>query len=64
MMATAAAGFVNLVGDLLLCQVFSFGAAGAAAATSGAATRHAARHAALHAPALPTPTPLTVPAAR
>eukprot|EP00892_Ulva_mutabilis_P003739 jgi/Ulvmu1/1737/UM117_0014.1 len=36
MLATAAAGVVNLFGDLLLCQVFSFGAAGAAAATSAA----------------------------
>lgn len=36
MLATVAAGVVNLAGDLLLCQVFNFGAAGAAAATSGA----------------------------
>jgi peptidoglycan biosynthesis protein MviN/MurJ (putative lipid II flippase) len=36
MTTTAAAGLINLCGDILLCKVFSLGALGAAIATSSA----------------------------
>ena len=39
MLATAVASVVNLVGDILLCQGFGWGVAGAAAATTGARHR-------------------------
>lgn len=41
MISVLAAGGLNLVGDLLLCNVFRMGIVGAALATTAAQVRHA-----------------------